>query len=95
MDAVLKNDEGVMTRKTLVTLGYLFGGMLSEFAFYASKTKTTDLWFLPMGLMIMCQGLEQLVKDDNAAQAKVFGKIANACCILVMVGGGWWLLRQA
>jgi hypothetical protein len=84
-----------MTKKTLVALGYMFGAMLSVYVFINSDTKTTDLWFLPLGLMTMCHGLEKLMEDHNAAEAKVFGKIANACFILVMAGGVWWLLRQA
>ncbi|HYF61698.1 MAG TPA: hypothetical protein VD886_02725 [Herpetosiphonaceae bacterium] len=83
-----------MSKKTLIALGYMLGGMLSLYAFGVSKTKLTDIWYLPMAVMIICHGVEKLLEDYNPAEAKVFGKIANACFIFVMAGGVWWLLRQ-
>jgi hypothetical protein len=83
-----------MTKQTLFALSYVLAGMAWGFAFYTSATKTTDVWFLPLGLMIMFHGLEKLLEGYNSAEAKVFGKLANACFIFVMAGGVWWVLRQ-
>ena len=95
MRLALSSEGEFMTKQTLFALSYVLAGMAWGFAFYASATKTTDVWFLPLGLMIMCHGIEKLIAGYDAAQAKAFGKIANASFICALVGVGWWLLRQA
>jgi hypothetical protein len=78
-----------MRKKTVVALLIVLGGMGWVYVFFASGTKTTDLMSLSMGLVMVFQGLKELLEDQNAAAAQV----RNACFVLILVGMSWELLH--
>ncbi|GEM_PF-4222629 len=63
---------------------YVLSGMLWGFGYGMSETKITDMWFLPMGVMIMFHGLEKIVEDNDAATARLVVKIANTSMVVAI-----------
>jgi hypothetical protein len=94
MGAALKNGEMDMRKKTLVALAIVVAGTLWVDQFFDSETKTADLYFLPLGLMMICGGVERFLEDYNPAEARVFRRIANFMLVFVLAGLAWGLLRQ-
>jgi hypothetical protein len=88
----LHSDEGIMRKKTVVALLIVLGGMGWVYVFFASGTKTTDLTSLSMGLVMMFQGLKELLEDHHAAAAQVFTSIRNVGLVLTFVGLVSWFL---
>ena len=83
-----------MNKKIFVALLIVLGGMVWVYQFFASHTQTPDLMMLFLGLVMVFQGLTELLEDRNAATAQVFAAIRNVCAVLMFIGFGWWLVRQ-
>jgi hypothetical protein len=82
-----------MRKKTLVALVIVVAGTLWVDRFVDSATKTADMYFLPLGLMMICAGVEKFLEDYNPAEAQVFRRIANFMLIFVLAGLSWSLLH--
>ena len=84
-----------MMMKRLFALSHVLVGSGAAYTFLASDKKPMDLMWLCMALMIVFEGFRMLLEDQHAAAAQIFARIRNAGFILAIVGGVWWLLRQA
>jgi hypothetical protein len=85
-------EEG-MTKKTVVALLIVLAGMFWVYQSFASGTKTTDLILLDWGMVMMFQGLKELLEDHHAAATQGVTLIRNVCIVLMFVGLGWQLLH--
>lgn len=79
--------------KTLFYLSHVLVGIGAAYLFFVSDTKTIDLWMVPLGLMIMFDGLRMLLEDQKAAAANVSRRIRNGFFIVLSMVVVWSLLR--